>query len=156
MPPNTALQLSFVVRRQSSDVDTETLTKMVQRLVEVHGEALESASETQRVFVYVYAAQGVIDNGGFQYFFESDWPGKPSYDVFVSAYRGVGLADQAEVLGRAASIFPFPQPHLSMEKRNEYLDAHGVPKNLDTLCGDRQVWIALVKYAQLHEEALRA
>ena len=45
--------------------------------------------------VIVYSAWGLIENGGFQYFFESNFPGDPPYDVFTQAFRSVGLTDIA-------------------------------------------------------------
>jgi hypothetical protein len=30
-----------------------------------------------KTILLVHAAQGVIDNGGLQYFFEADWPDRP-------------------------------------------------------------------------------
>jgi hypothetical protein len=34
-----------------------------------------------------------LDNGGYRYFFESDWPGKPSYEAFAQAYEAIGCRD---------------------------------------------------------------
>src|SRR5690606_5096314 len=101
-------------------------------------------------------AQGVIDNGGFQYFFESDWPDRPAYDEFVSAYRAIGLAEEAETFQRAIEWFPFPDAHLHVERRNEFIDRNGFPKELDTLCGSDRVWIKLDEYFNAYREELLA
>jgi hypothetical protein len=61
----------------------------------------------RQVFAIIYSAQGIIDNGGFQYLFESDWPNKPPYTMFSDAYREVGATDVADWLDQAASMFPF-------------------------------------------------
>ena len=39
-----------------------------------------------RPVVLVHAAQGMIDNGGLQYFFEADFPGNPPYSLFSISY----------------------------------------------------------------------
>jgi len=75
-----------------------------------------------RIVVLVHAAQGVIDNGGLQYFFETDFPESPPYSLFVDAYRAIGATAEAEALARAVALFPFPDPHKSASRRNEFLD----------------------------------
>ena len=39
----------------------------------------------------LYSVQAIIDNGGFQYLFENDFPSKPPYSQFVDAYRRIGM-----------------------------------------------------------------
>ena len=51
--------------------------------------------ESVRIFLLVNGAQGVIDNGGYNYFFEADWPGTPPYEVFADAYEAIGCIRQA-------------------------------------------------------------
>lgn len=75
----------------------------------------------RRTFVMVYSFQGVIDNGGFQYAFERDWPGKPPYREIADAYRAIGAIELAGWLEEAAALFPFPDPHLHQEERCRYL-----------------------------------
>ncbi len=36
-----------------------------------------------RMVVIVYSAWGLIENGGLQYFFESNFPEEPPYEVFI-------------------------------------------------------------------------
>ncbi|MGI8978860.1 MAG: DMP19 family protein [Pirellulaceae bacterium] len=75
-----------------------------------------------QAIVRVVAAQGVIDNGGFQFFFESDWPDQPPYTVFIDAYREIGADDEAELLADAVRMFPFADPHKFLRRRNEFLN----------------------------------
>ena len=75
-----------------------------------------------RTVVVCESAQGIIGNGGFRYFFENDFPGKPSYSLFVQAFLSIGATDAATVISKAVSLFPFPRPHLSSKKRNDFLD----------------------------------
>ena len=60
------------------------------------GNDVTRLSEPHRTVVVIHAAQGIIDNGGLIYFFESDWPGTPPYSVFSDAYRRIGKTDAAD------------------------------------------------------------
>jgi hypothetical protein len=70
----------------------------------------------------VEQAQGIIDNGGFQYFFENDWPENPEYSVFVDSFRRIGAAEAADCIQDAASMFPSSTPQLDCEMRREHMD----------------------------------
>jgi hypothetical protein len=74
-----------------------------------------------QVVTVFLGAQGVIDNGGFIYFFEQDWTDNPPYSVFAAAYRAIGADKCAECIEVAASIFPFSDPHLYWKARRDYL-----------------------------------
>jgi hypothetical protein len=78
----------------------------------------------QQVVALIYSAQGVIDNGGFEFFFENDWPDQPPYSVFADAYRAIGADECAECIEVAASLFPFPDPHRAEADRRAYLEEH--------------------------------
>jgi hypothetical protein len=117
-----------------------------------------------RTVVLVHTAQGVIDNGGLQYFFEADFPGKPSYPLFVEAYRRIGADDAASKLEQAVALFPFPNPHRAVRKRNAFMDRfkdeEGEAVNspfeplINALCGNKTVWRRLDKYIQNNRKAL--
>jgi len=104
--------------------------------------------------ILVCSAQGVIDNGGFQYFFESDFPGKPPYTKFSSAYRLIGANELGNFIDNAVSFFPFEGPHLSCEMRNEFLDTLEENHELfvfgDQICGDSLVWVKLNQFIHNH------
>jgi hypothetical protein len=78
----------------------------------------------RQVFITIYSAQGIIDNGGFGYFFESDWPDKPPYSRFSDAYREIGAADVAELIDRGARLFGIADAHLHRDARLRYLNEH--------------------------------
>lgn len=100
----------------------------------------------------IYSAQGVIDNGGYKYFFESDWPMQPPYSRFVEAYAAIGCDKQAADLARVVATFPFDNPHLEAEKRNQFMDENYDEETFsvngwgDMLCGDEEVWTRLEAY----------
>ena len=102
-----------------------------------------------RTVVLVHAAQGLIDNGGLQYFFESDFPGKPPYSIFVDVYRTIGAKREAQALADAVELFPFENPHRFRARRDEFLEkfqdggAHRPDSPFepytDRLCGNKDV-----------------
>jgi hypothetical protein len=70
----------------------------------------------------VEKAQGITDNGSFQYFFENDWPDNPPYSIFIDALREIGAQEAADCLQKAVDDFPFSNPHLDCEKRRKHLE----------------------------------
>jgi hypothetical protein len=74
-----------------------------------------------QVVLIVTAVQGDTDNGGLPFFFEADWSGNPPYSVFASAFRAIGANPTADLIEAAASLFPFPDPHLHGDARRDYL-----------------------------------
>jgi hypothetical protein len=122
--------------------------------------------EALRTVAIICSVQGVIDNGGLQYLFEADFPGKPDYRLFVEAYRAIGADDAAAVLETAVALFPFDSPHQHVRKRNEFMDGFkdedGDAVNspfeslTDKLCGNKEVWEKLRQYVQENASAFRA
>lgn len=102
----------------------------------------------------LYSTQGRIDNGGFRYFFENDFPSNPPYRAFSDAYRRIGAITAADCLDRAVAVFPFDQPHLSQDKRNEFMDSMEETDDFfgldDKVCGDKSIWQSLTRYVVDH------
>jgi hypothetical protein len=119
-------------------------------------EDMSRLPESVRVFLLVHGAQGVIDNGGYRYFFESDWPNTPPYEVFASAYETIGCVEQAADLRRVVATFPFPDPHLDSDKRQAFIDEHYDEDECEVrgwgeaICGDDVIWKKLAGYAKQH------
>ena len=122
------------------------------------GDDIAKLPKSVSTFLLVYSAQGVIDNGGYQYFFESDWPGNPAYSTFIDAYREIGCEQQAADFARVVSSFPFETPHLHESARNTYMcdnldeDEREVKGWGDALCGDEEVWSTLANYYLQNKE----
>src|SRR4051794_7668624 len=76
-----------------------------------------------RTVACVLTGQGVINNGGLHYFFESDFPNSPPYSFFVEAYRMIGANDAADALEKAVALFPFKDPQRHVDRRNKFLDS---------------------------------
>ncbi|WP_027360582.1 DMP19 family protein [Desulforegula conservatrix] len=101
--------------------------------------------------IAIYSAQGIIDNGSFQYFFESDFPQTPPYSFFSDAYRRIGADNVARNIDQAVELFGFPEPHLNIDKRKEFLEQRMHEDCLfhklgDEACGDESVWRKLADY----------
>ncbi len=121
--------------------------------------------EPLRIVVIIISAQGVIDNGGLQYFLEEDFPNNPPYSVFVDAYRTIGVGAAADAIAAAVALFPFSEPHLFKKKRNEFLDSFNDEDDepvdspfeplSDQLCGNQTIWQALDAYVGRHSLAFQ-
>ncbi|MEM1452216.1 MAG: hypothetical protein AAF726_13260 [Planctomycetota bacterium] len=125
-------------------------------LLERANDRMDGLSREVAHFLRVHAAQGVIDNGGYRLFFESDWDDRPPYQVFVDAYAAMGCESQSHDLARVADTFGFAEPHASPKLRNAFIGEHydedegSVILWGDALCGDESVWSALLAYAEQH------
>ena len=77
--------------------------------------------EPFRTIVLADTALGLIGNGGFEYFFESDFPGRPDYSIFAFAFQNLGLAYLADGLRELVALFPFQDPHKERDLRLAFL-----------------------------------
>jgi hypothetical protein len=118
--------------------------------LEAVGGDISRLEEPLQAVVVIYSAQGIIDNGAFPYFFGSDFPDTPPYDLFVEAYRRIGATEVAAMIDQAAAMFPFPQPHLSLEKRRAFMDSLEEHCEFfalgDRVCGNETIWRKLEQY----------
>lgn len=118
--------------------------------------------EPMRTVVIVSTAQGIIDNGGLEYFFESDFPHNPPYSLFVEAFRRIGADEVSTCIERCADMFPFPHPHLHEAKRQQWIDsikdneAHEFVRLSDKACGDKVVYKKLAEFAERNRDAFEA
>ncbi len=95
-----------------------------------------------QTFIRVYSAQGIIDNGGFQYFFENDFPGRPPYSVFVDAYTAIGCDDVAEWMGDVILLLGGGSIHKDVKRRGKMLRSlkSKIDPISDLICGNDDVW----------------
>jgi hypothetical protein len=105
----------------------------------------------QQTVAILYSVQAIIDNGGFQYLFENDFPHDPAYSRFVEAYRRIGANAAAERLEKAVAMFPFENPHLHQDQRLSFMETLGEESEFfelgNEVCGDETVWSDLEVYA---------
>lgn len=118
--------------------------------------------EPVQTVVVIDTAQGIIDNGGLEYFYESDFPGNPPYSFFVETFRRIGAESVASCIEESSRMFPFPEPHLHEAKRQQWLetvkhdDAHPFVRLSRRACGDESVFRKLAEYAERHQDAYGA
>jgi hypothetical protein len=148
--------------------DEILVDKVSDELYERIGDAsIFSLPWVSQVVTVFLGAQGYIDNGGFIYFFEGDYPGTPPYSVFADAYRAIGANESAECIEAAVSLFPFLEPQLHGDARRDYLRDHcmidGRTDDSSTLVklGDRVIdnsatnYTLLAKYIREHLDEIR-
>ena len=115
-----------------------------------------------QVAMTVETAQGIIDNGGLQYFYEVDFEDQRPYAEFVEAYRAIGAVEAAEFLNRSIALFPFSSPELHESKRQRWLDEvrekedHEFHDLSDKLIGNKGVFPKLMEYMSAHREHFNA
>jgi hypothetical protein len=111
---------------------------------------LSKIPEVTRPIALLYMFQGMVDNGGFRYPMETDFPGKPPYSLFVDAYRKIGALDAAAALEQAVALFPFNHPEWDAEARNEFMPHLGEGGEFndlsDRVCGDDTIWKLMDEY----------
>lgn len=123
---------------------------------------LRNCATPVRAVLLVDSAQGIIDNGGLQYFYEVDFEEQGPYSDFVDAYRTIGAEDAARLLGRSIQLFPFADPHLYQAKRERWLnqvrenESHEFNDLSDKLVGHKGVFPKLKKFMTRNWELFEA
>ncbi|MGA2556339.1 MAG: DUF4375 domain-containing protein [Verrucomicrobiota bacterium] len=79
---------------------------------------LNALKEEERVIVLVWHASGIIENGGFMYFYES---GLDAEEV-AWAYAKIDCDKCAEILRMSLSLFPDSLRQKSGDERVEYIE----------------------------------
>lgn len=105
---------------QGQSQSKDLVATAYERLAAIGGDPLE-LDEPFRTVVLADTALGLIGNGGLEYFFESDFPGRPDYSAFASAFQNLGLAYLADGLRELVALFPFQTPHQERELRLTFL-----------------------------------
>jgi hypothetical protein len=113
----------------------------------------------QQPIALLYTFQAMVDNGGFQYPMETNFPFDPPYSAFSAAYRQIGATNAAESLDKAIALFPFSNPHLDSQKRLEFFasipEDHEFYVLSDLVCGDETVWTLMEQYVLDHPESFQ-
>ncbi len=81
------------------DIIDKTFDHIIQKGFDVNTSSLQD-----KVVVLVTTAQGIIDNGGFQYFFENEFEGDPNLQDFVSVFEQIGALESAGAIKKAIEI----------------------------------------------------
>ena len=154
-PFSTAILKGIVAEKSFLDRAAEYAYSQLER---VGGNVSKLDLPLQTVAI-LYSVQAIIDNGGFRYLFENQFPFAPAYSTFSSAYRRIGSVQNAERLDKAVALFPFDDPHLHEDERLVFMDSLEENAELfelgNQVCGDESVWAALEDYAQKNSATFR-
>lgn len=131
---------------------TDKAHDLAQSMLDETDGDVNNLPEVLQTVILVFIGQGVIDNGGLEYFYENDFPGQPSYDVIVAAFRRIGAEAVADCIERTADMFTFPNPHKKREERNDWMgsiedaEGHEFHQLSNYACGHESVWPLLDAY----------
>ena len=104
--------------------DDETLLmQVIEAITKREDFDISRIPQAHRNVVAAVTAQAIIDNGGFRYFFESNFNGHPDYQMFVDAYENIGAKEAADAINQALMLFPEGTPPAELDEREKYLDA---------------------------------
>lgn len=100
--------------------------KINRRIIEKYGEDSDTNDfpENERVIVLVWTAIGIIENGGFKYLFQSEFPGDSSYRQMFQAFRTINASSAIEAIKRAFDLFPNGMPPDDHELRISLYEMH--------------------------------
>lgn len=98
--------------------DNEDATQYFDRLCDIaDGEGFSSLSAPERIAVLVWWAKALVDNGGFQYFYE----GACNADDVAGAFVEIGLDYVADAFRESLHVFPHQIPSPNHELRQLWL-----------------------------------
>ncbi len=98
--------------------DFNSINELVLRITEkVRKLGIHSITEFENTVSLIWQASGIIENGGFQYFYEHELDA----EVVAQAYERIGCVKCAEILRLSWSLFPDSLQTASLEERIEYM-----------------------------------
>ncbi len=74
-------------------------------------------NETERVVMITWSAMGIIDNGGFEYLFSSDFDGDPGFRLTFGVFETLGVERAVSAFREALALFPDSVPDPDLETR---------------------------------------
>lgn len=123
-------------------------------------EDLTQLEQPLQTIFCVYHATGIMDNGGFLYFFDSDFPCHPPYSFFVDAFKRIGCVKQANSLQAAVDSFGLPNPENHVSLRQDFMETHFDNKSQtvavwnDNISGNADVWKNLATWIRSQQDLI--
>lgn len=74
-----------------------------------------------RPIITTGSTQGIIDNGGFPFLFECNWPGLTDWTIFADDYEAIGHKKAAAAFRAALALFPGGKPQRSLKQRRHHI-----------------------------------
>ncbi len=81
---------------------------------------LRNFTQPEKTVLLAYWAMGIIQNGGFQFFYE----GATNMDEVADAYERLGYHEAAEACRKSSSIFPYGVPPEEAHQRLQALPSY--------------------------------
>jgi hypothetical protein len=78
---------------------------------------IESLSHEEQLVVHAWSAKGIIDNGGFRFYFDGAW----MIQHVADSFRTLGFEDAADACTDAAGFFPSNLPPRDWQRRVDIL-----------------------------------
>ena len=104
-----------------ADETFEHVANVARKLgLRAEGSGINSLSGPERTVLYIWWATGIIDNGGFQYFYE----GASEAAEVAAAFDAVGLPGPAAACRKSLAAFPNGLPPSDRMERVAILDAY--------------------------------
>ncbi|MGE3804137.1 MAG: DUF4375 domain-containing protein [Gemmataceae bacterium] len=139
--------------------DLDLCSEVFNLIVRHHGGDFDAAALTveQQTVLLAYHAKGIIDNGGFNYLFEGDFPGDPHFELTARAYGTLGCQQAAEAFRQVFALFPEGKPPRDRGKRlQQYRAGPGERRGgCDDLFwkGSKDLFATLADYIRAHRAA---
>lgn len=128
-------------------------------IVERHGEQLDLSNvpEHERVVLCVLGASGIINNGGFNYLFETSVEGDPHYLLTAEAFNAIGAHECFAAFEQVFRLFRDRRPPADPNARlKQYRQGGAAPRHeIDQLFwkGSKKIDRLLAAYVRAHREA---
>lgn len=143
---------------KNDDQLLEAASQLAYAAVEQVNDDLAQLQQPLQTVYCVYHATGIIDHGGFLYFFESDFPCLPPYSFFIDAFQKIGCEEQARALQAAVESFGLPDPEKHVSLRQDFMESHFDEKSQtiavwdDCIRENDDVWTSLAEWIRNQPE----
>jgi hypothetical protein len=98
--------------------DFDSINELVLRIAEKGRKlGIHSLTDFENTVSLIWHASGIVENGGFQYFYEHEFDA----EAVAQAYERIGCAKCAEILRLSWSLFPDSLQTASLAERIEYM-----------------------------------
>jgi hypothetical protein len=133
---------------------TQLIDAAFDRIVRAYGENVRAAllPEPERVVVCIVTSKGILDNGGFDFLFETDLITDPDYQYTRQSYHLIGARQSSSAFDQAWSQYPGAQLPGSPSERLRIWSsvAKDLRRSIDQLFWQDDVSTLLATYIREH------
>jgi hypothetical protein len=120
-------------------------------------EGVDALTPVQRTALLPWWAKGIVDNGGFQYFYEGAW----NAEEVAAAFAEIGLPEAAEAYRQTRAVFPADRRLEEQDYRVQWMSDNAAAIEAAFAAADGVIWDltdplfeALARYINAHEREL--